>query len=56
VPYGLHFLGQGTGYLKIHVSTQQFCVCADYTGSTQKKEVAPLNPQKYELLRCHCIA
>lgn len=56
VPYGLQFTGQGTGCLKIHASTQQLHICADYTGSTQKKEVTPLNSQKYELLRCHCIA
>lgn len=35
--YGLHFIGQGTGCLKISASTQQLHICADYTGSTQKK-------------------
>lgn len=56
VAHGLHFIGQGTGCLKIHASTQQLRICADNTGSTQKKEVTPLNPQKYELLRCPGIA
>lgn len=53
VPCGLHFIGQGTGCLRICASTQQLCICADYTGSTGKKL---LKPQKYELLRCHHIA
>lgn len=33
------FYRTGTGYLKICASTQQLHTCADYTGSTQKKEI-----------------